>query len=228
MLKTYVVGSTVSDSLGTPPTTSDISVLGQRLAWARNVKLISGTNYNFSLTIPSGADYDLYLYNMTGDTWGQPVIVAKSTTAATGGFENITYTPALSGEYYVVVKRASEATNAGQFTLTSWPKQTVQTDHLLLIAQPNQLPYARMQAVTLKVDVLNQQNPDLNSILSLTITGPNSYYYFDFQSVNVTADTVGEYSFAWNMPNVVGTYVVEVGLMPAQLTAYDVIVLKAV
>jgi hypothetical protein len=82
--------------------------------------------------------------------------------------------------------------------------------------------------LTFKVDVLNQQNPALNSILSLTIIGPNNYYYFDFQSVNVTADTVGEYSFAWNIPNVIGTYVVEVGLVPDQLTAYDAIVLKAV
>jgi hypothetical protein len=75
--------------------------------------------YNFTLSVPSGADYDLYLYNMTGDAYGQPVIVAKSTTAVVGGFENITYTPALSGKYYVVVKRARTNTGGGQFTLTS-------------------------------------------------------------------------------------------------------------
>jgi hypothetical protein len=61
-----------------------------------------------------------------------------------------------------------------------------------------------------------------NSTLALTVTGPGNYYYFDFQPVNVTADAVCEYSFTWSIPNVSGTYVVEVGLVPAQLTAYDV------
>ena len=36
VLKTYKVGTTVTDSLGSPPTTNNIAVLGQRLAWARN------------------------------------------------------------------------------------------------------------------------------------------------------------------------------------------------
>jgi hypothetical protein len=39
--------------------------------------------------------------------------------------------------------------------------------------------------------------------------------------VNMTANAVGDYSFVWNIPDVVGTYVVEVGLVPPQLTAYD-------
>ena len=119
VLKTYNVGSTVSDSLGSPPATANIAVLGQKLAWARNVQLVSGVQYNFSLTVPSGADYDLYLYNTTGNFYGEPVIVKSSITAATGGFENIIYLPALSGEYFVVVKRAREDTGTGQFTLTS-------------------------------------------------------------------------------------------------------------
>jgi outer membrane protein assembly factor BamB len=127
VLKTYQIGNTVSDSLGKPPTQSDISVLGQRLAWARNVQLVAGVQYNFSLSVPSGADYDLYLYNTTGNGYGEPVIVVKSTTATTGGFENIVYTPSLSGQYYIVVKLARENSGVGQFTLSSiastdyWP-----------------------------------------------------------------------------------------------------------
>ena len=38
---------------------------------------------------------------------------------------------------------------------------------------------------------------------------------------SVSADSVHEYSFIWNIPAVTGTYVVEVGLVPAELTAYD-------
>jgi subtilisin family serine protease len=222
VLKSYRVGSSVSDTLGSPPSTTNIGVLGQRLAWARNVQLLSGVQYNFSLTVPSGADYDLYLYNTTGTAYGEPVIDAKSTTAATGGFENITYTPPLSGEYYIVVKRATENTGAGQFTLSSSPKQTV---HLLLV-MPNQSAYRSGQSATLTVDVLNQLNPTLVSTLTLTVTGPGGYYSFNFQPVNATADAVSEYSFSWNIPSVAGTYVVEVGLVPVQLTAYDLAWLK--
>jgi hypothetical protein len=74
-----------------------VKELGQKLVWARNVQLLLGTQYNFSLTVPAGADYDFYLYNITGTAYGEPIIVANSTTAATGGFENSTYTPSLIG-----------------------------------------------------------------------------------------------------------------------------------
>jgi len=39
--------------------------------------------------------------------------------------------------------------------------------------------------------------------------------------VAVGADEVKDYSFTWSIPNVVGAYVVEVGLVPAQLSACD-------
>jgi len=74
-----------------------VKELGQKLVWARNVQLLLGTQYNFSLTVPAGADYDFYLYNITETAYGEPIIVTNSTTAATGGFENITYTPSLIG-----------------------------------------------------------------------------------------------------------------------------------
>jgi hypothetical protein len=93
--------------------------------------------------------------------------------------------------------------------------------HLLLTEDPTLATYTAGQSVTLTVDVLNQLNPSLNSTLTLTITGPGNYYYFDFQSINVKADAVGEYGFTWNVPAVAGTYVVEVGLVPPRLTAYD-------
>jgi hypothetical protein len=79
----------------------------------------------------------------------------------------------------------------------------------------------RGQSLNLGVTVLNQLNPALNSTLTLTVTGPKNYFYYDFQAINVTANTVGAYSFTWSIPNVSGPYVVEVGLVPAQLTAYD-------
>jgi subtilisin family serine protease len=223
VLKTYFTGTTVVDSLGLPPKLSDISVVGQRLAWARNVELFSGISYNFSLTVPAGADYDLYLYSTTGNAYGEPVILTKSTTAATGAKESIVFTPALTGEYYVVVKRAQENTGGGQFTLTSTPSQTA---HLLLSTEPNQAAYSVGQSLTLQITVFNELNPAIESTLALTINGPGGYYHYDFQPVVIEANKVKDYSFVWNVPVVTGIYVVEVGLVPAQLTAYDAVWLK--
>jgi predicted glutamine amidotransferase len=98
--------------------------------------------------------------------------------------------------------------------------------HLLLAVEPNHATYLRNQSVTLTVDVLNQLNPSLDSTLTLTVTGPGGYYYFDFQRVNVKANAVGDYSFTWDVPDVAGTYVVEVSLIPPQLTAYDAVWLR--
>lgn len=119
LVKTYQIGTTVTDTLGMPPALSDISVLGQRLAWARNIQLVSGFKYNFTLGVPAGADYDLYLYNSTGTAYGEPAIVANSTTASTGGTERFTVVAPYNGTYYVVVKRATETTGSGIFNLTS-------------------------------------------------------------------------------------------------------------
>jgi hypothetical protein len=220
VLKNYYAGTTVVDSLGLPPTLGNISVLGQRLCWARNVQLLSGIAYNFTLTVPAGADFDLYLYNSTGNAYGEPVVLTKSTSAVAGANESITYTPVLSGEYFVVVKRAREDTGGGQFTLTSTPRQSV---HLLLSVEPSQAGYLKGQSVTFVVNVFNQLLPPLDATLTLTVTGPSNYYCFDFQSVNVTANGVGECRFNWNIPDVAGTYVVEVSLVPSQLTAYDAV-----
>jgi hypothetical protein len=101
-----------------------------------------------------------------------------------------------------------------------------QTAYLLLTVEPDEPAYTRGQSLTVNVDVFNQLNPSLDATLTLTFTGPSNYYYFDFQSINVTADTTSEYSFSWDIPDVAGTYVMEAGLVPPQLTAYDVAWLK--
>ncbi len=125
VLNSYTVGTVVTDTLGMPPTLADISVLGQKLAWARNVQLLAGSKYSFSLNVPAGADYDLYLYDSTGTAYGEPVIVAKSINATTGGTEQFWVTASYTGTYYLVVKRATETTGSGTFTLSSQGEGTV-------------------------------------------------------------------------------------------------------
>ena len=223
VLKSYLTGTTVVDSLGLPPSLGDISVLGQRLCWARNVQLASGVVYNFSLAVPSGADFDLYLYNMTSSAFGEPVILTSSTSAVVGEDESLVYTPDLSGGYFVVVKRAREDTDGGQFTLTSTPSQTA---HLLLSEEPSQATYSGGQQLTFVVSVLNQLNPPLEASLTLTVTGLEDYYHYDFQPIMVAADQVKDYSFSWVVPQFAGTYMIEASLVPAQLSAYDMLWLQ--
>ena len=100
--------------------------------------------------------------------------------------------------------------------------------YLNLFAAPNpdQAVYVKGQSVTLEVTVFNQLNPPLNSTLTLTVTGPSGYYHYDSQPVSIAADEVKDYSFSWSVPDVAGTYVAEVELVPAQLTAYDALWLK--
>jgi parallel beta-helix repeat protein len=114
------------------------------------------------------------------------------------------------------------ASNMDNYPLVgAWNPTDAPTVHLLLTLDPDQSTYVPSQSVTLRVNVLNQLNPRLSSTLTLTVTGPGDYYYFDFQTINVAADAVGEYGFTWNVPAAAGTYVVEVGLVPPRLTAYD-------
>jgi hypothetical protein len=97
------------------------------------------------------------------------------------------------------IKDARADTGVGQFILTSSPSQAV---HLLLTVEPNQATYTRGQSVDFVVNVFNRLNPSFDSTFTLTVTGPSSYYYFDFQRINVTADAVSECSFSWVVPGV--------------------------
>jgi hypothetical protein len=94
--------------------------------------------------------------------------------------------------------------------------------HLLLSVTPLQATYAADQTLLLTVTVFNEDNPPLDSTLTLTVTGPSGYYVYDFKPIVVEADEVKDYSFDWVVPDSAGTYILEVGLVPAQLTAFDV------
>jgi subtilisin family serine protease len=98
--------------------------------------------------------------------------------------------------------------------------------HLLLTVDPFQGEYVRGEELSLGVSVFNEQSPAFNSTLSLTVSSPEGYYVFDTQNIAVEADSVEEYSFSWIVPDAAGTYVVEVGLIPPTLTAYDAVWLE--
>ena len=104
----YTPGSLVSDTLG--PGISD------RRVWARKVVLKQGVAFEPILAVPSGGDFDLYLYSTTPSTYGSPVILAASTQAGNDVNESFNYNPASDVNALLVVKRVS---GSGTFSLTS-------------------------------------------------------------------------------------------------------------
>jgi subtilase family serine protease len=160
--------------------------------------------------------------NATG-SW---VRTATNATAVVNGTQNtISYALSSLG---TVLWNVEVFNSAGGAFASSNYTLTITTVHLLLTENPTTATYARGQSVTLTVDVFNRLSQPLNFTLTLTVTGPSGYYYFDFQTINATADAVGEYSFAWSVPAVAGTYAVEVSLIPPLLTAYDAVWLRVV
>jgi hypothetical protein len=162
-----------------------------------------------------------------GDALSYQIVASPSHGSLSGSAPNLTYTPNLgyTGLDSFTFKAndgvADSNTATVTVTVTAKPESA-----LLLTTAPNQASYMRGQPVTLTVNVFNQLNPPLDSTLTLTVTGPDNYYYFDLQPISVSADAIREYSFVWVVPDAAGTYMVEVGLAPAELTAYDTAWLK--
>jgi len=103
----HYAGEPLSDASGGGP--------HDRRAWGRNVTLTAGAPANLTLTVPSTADYDLYLYSQTPDAKGNPVILASSTAAGLGTDETIEFVPTASETAYLFVKRVA---GDGMWSLT--------------------------------------------------------------------------------------------------------------
>lgn len=107
------------------------SAWGSRASFTESFKLSNGTTYNPQYGIAlylntsknSDADFDLYLYSIQGDNYGQPQILASSVNGF-GINESVTFTPANAGasDVFVVVKRAREDSIGGNFALSIGPR----------------------------------------------------------------------------------------------------------
>ena len=129
-------------------------------------------------------------------------------------------TPRTAGQYIIYLN----VTDGLNFEVKSNVADVVFSSvYILMTAEPTPESFSKGQTVTLVASVFNCMNPALESSLSLAITGPDGYGYFDVQPIRVAAGSVGECCFVWAIPDVAGKYVVEVGLAPSLLTAYDVL-----
>jgi hypothetical protein len=191
--KSLEIGTTVTDVLGKPPVITDISGLGQKLAWARRIQLNTEGEYNFTLAVPSGADFDLYLYNCTGTSYGEPAIVAKSTNATTGGYEQIISVAPYNGTYYLVVKRATSTTEGGTFTLQS----TVTASHeiSMLTVEPMPIVVYPIDPVNITVTVKNKglSAESFNVTVYYNVTAISTQTVLDLPPNNVKA-----LNFTWS------------------------------
>ena len=201
VLKAYNIGTTVTETLGRSPSLSDISVLGQKLAWARRLELVTVGRCNFTLTVPAGADFDLYLYNSTGTSYGEPAIISKSINATTGGHEQITLAPTYNGTYYLVVKRATATTGDGSFTLDS----TFSANHDISVLDVEPSAPSVYEGNTLNLSV-TVKNKGLNEE-SFNITAFYNNSVIEKQTVsNLTGgDTIG-LNFTWDTSETTAGY----------------------
>jgi subtilisin family serine protease len=192
VLKTYQIGTSVTETLGKPPTLTDITVLGQKLAWARKVQLNTQGKYNFTLTVPTGADFDMYLYNSTGTRYGEPAIVAKSINATTAGREQIILTAPYNGTYYLVVKRATATTLGGSFTLQSafTPNHNIAVETVV----PSTTAVYEGNAINITVTMRNKGlTPE-----SFNVTVFYNNTIIDRKNTSLAASAANTLTFTWN------------------------------
>jgi peptidoglycan/xylan/chitin deacetylase (PgdA/CDA1 family) len=178
-----------------------------------SVRMYIGQSQTFSSSVTDGNPPFSYQWCLN-DT---------AVSGATGS--NWTFTPATTGHYKVYLNVTDGLNLRVQSNVVG--DVLVGSVYLLLTVNPDQGAYLRGESVTLTVNVFNQLDPVLGSSLTLTVTGPGNYGYFDVQPISVSAGAVGEYTFDWVVPDVAGTYVVEVELAPSLLTAYDTVWLEA-
>jgi cysteine-rich repeat protein len=89
-----------------------------RRAWARRVALTAGTPFGVALSVPTNADFDVYLYGATPDPVGNPVLRAAADRPGMGLAERLTFTPTVTETGILVVKRIS---GSGSFQLVAPP-----------------------------------------------------------------------------------------------------------
>ncbi len=88
----------------------------------RRVTLSASKEYTFSMAVPSGTDFDMYLFSGTPDENGEPVLLASSalmnSNSRPGPERIIDFIPTTNGTYYIVAKWIS-GSGTTNFTLES-------------------------------------------------------------------------------------------------------------
>lgn len=206
---TYNIGETAADSFGSSPS--------EKKVWARQVQLTSMKKYEFRLLVPSGADYDLYLYSGNPDTYGQPIILAKSVNATQGAEEVIQYTNMESGTYYILAKWVK---GSGTFNLQS---ESLPVPDVAVV---NVLPSVASAFVGETVNITVTVKNEGATTESFDVTTHYNDDTVGTQTVtNLAAGTQKNLTFNWNTTNVTPctnyTISAEVSVVPGEIDTAD-------
>lgn len=150
----------------------------------------------------SKVDYDLYLYNGNPDSGGSVVAYSatKPGSGPNGGIEPIeiiTYTPSVSGTYYIVVRKASSATINLRLTLFSaGPDLGVKTYASSLLQPSNCASVIGVGAVNLSdgVDWNSSQGPTTDGRAKPDVvapTGVQTSFSSNFSGTSAATPHVG-------------------------------------
>ncbi len=99
------------------------------------IYLYSGSSYSFTLDVPSGADYDLYLYYLSSGsaTTGYSGYTRCSVTSGSGYDESISsYTPSYTGYYAIIISWKSGSGYAYLYPTSSSGSYTSLSDETAL------------------------------------------------------------------------------------------------
>ena len=108
-------------SFGTPVTAS-LNV--SECIEVYSVYLAMGVNYNITLDVPDGADYDLYLYYLSsGAATNQSGAIRSSTTIGSGIDEKLGEFQVTTTDYYILAVVRQQGN--GSFTLYSYSQSTI-------------------------------------------------------------------------------------------------------
>ena len=205
----YNIGESANAMLG--PSPSDKKV------WARQVELSAYTKYEFRLSVPSNADYDLYLYNGKPDSYGQPVILAKSVNASSGGEEVIQFIPDATDTYYTLVKWVS---GGGTFDLQS--SGTLVHDITIVDVAPSASKAYAGNLVNITVRVKNNGG----AAETFNVIAYYDSNVIEMQTVtDLIAGAEKNLTFSWNTADVTPcnnyTIRVEASVVPDEIDTYD-------
>ena len=99
----------------------------EQKSFVRELSLSSDNEYNFTMAVPSGADYDLYLFSGTPDSSGEPVLLASSALVDNPTEWIIDFIPPVTGAYYLVAKWISGGGTASFATKSVRTKPAIPT-----------------------------------------------------------------------------------------------------
>jgi hypothetical protein len=165
---------------------------------------------------PGAVAVTISLSRDSGSTWNMLMIVL---TDNSGSYSTSWTPPSPSPSTQPYLLEASWSGNNQLASSTSTPASltvggTVAPNPTLLLSVPSTA--SQGQSVTMSITVFNPTSSALNANVTVQITGPSNYVWFDVVQVQVAASSQLTTYYDWTVPSQSGTYLVTVGLLSAR------------